>query len=383
LPPPSNASSGREPFETLQNRWYNSLTMNLPLNRRLFQIRNPANPMIHSTEEFWDLLDVVPPLSLTFHSPAQPATRFSDEYISLVSQFQDVESTLTEHIGQDNYEKWLTYLRHIHPPPPESKLPALFRRWSMLSAPSIMSAGVAKLSQSLILDRMLHRVDAYRGPQAKRIDFSLELVQAKEVVEHSMGFQFVFESESTSEKVEDTWTEGTNESPVSLWGGVTADPVLGRQFALRPVHLKISAKSYAVCTAVPGPWYSSALFSAAYTNQGTRPWPQNRSLTWEERFGPKGSMRRAIISLVLADGVNAKITSGAHFREADRLSIKNNAPNGLWPLYIPDNKSEVSNKVTFDGDGSMNIETVTQAGTLVVLGNNVMEIGQYLGHAVL
>jgi hypothetical protein len=382
LPSRSNYSSRREPFEVLQNRWYNSLAANLHLDRDLFQIGIPGNPMIHSTEDLWRLLDVVPPLSLTFHAAAHPAKRFSDEYISLVSQFQNHESTLREHIGEDNHEKWLMYLSHIHPPPPDSKLPALFRRWAMLSAPSIMAAGVAKLSQSVILSRTLNKVEPYRGPQAKTIDFSPDLAQAKDIVEHSMGFDFAFDSGSSSENVEDTWTRGINQGPVSLWGGASAESALSRQFALGPVHVKISAKSYAVCTSVPGAWYSSALLNTAYTNHGTPPWPQNPSPTWEERFGPDGTMRRAIISLVLADGVNANVSSGAHFSEADRLSIKNNASKGLWPLYVPDADGEVSNKVIFNGDDSMNIETVTQAGTLVLLGNNVMEIGQYLAHAV-
>jgi hypothetical protein len=133
---------------------------------------------------------------------------------------------------------------------------------------------------------------------------------------------------------------------------------------------------------VPGPWYSSALLNAGYTNQGTPPWPPNPKPTWQERFGPGGSLRRAIISIVLADGVNANVWSGAHFSEADRRSIENNASKGLWPLYIPDSKAVASNEVTFDGNNSTNIVTVTQPGIPIVLGNNVMEIGHYLGHAV-
>jgi len=371
-----------EPFDVLQNRWYNCVTVNLHLDRGLFQIAIPGNPLIHSTAELWRLMDIVPPLSLTFQAPSHPAKRFSDEYISLVSQFQHHETTLREEIGEDNYEKWLKYLSHIRPPPPESKLPALFRRWAMLSAPTIMSAGVAKLSQSVIVSRTLTKAQPYQGPQAKTIDFSPELTQAKEIVGHSMGFDFTFDSGSSSESVDDTWTRGIDEGPVNLWGGASADPALSRQFALGPVDVDISAKSYAVITVVPGAWYSSSLLNAAYMNRGAPPWPENPSPTWEERFGPGGTLRRAIISLVLADGINANVASGAHFSEADRLSIKNNASKGLWPLYIPDAVGEVSNGVTFNGDDSMNIETVTQAGTLVLLGNNVMEIGHYLAHAV-
>ena len=351
------------PLEILQNRWYNSLTTNLQLDRRLFQIRNPVNPMIQSTEELWNLLDCVPPLSLTFRSPAK---RLSDEYISLISQFQYPESTLRETIGDINHEKWLQYLQRLYPPPPESRLPALFRQWAILTAPSIMSAGVAKLSQTLILNRTLHSLKEYQDPHKKQIDFSPDLAQAKDIVEHSMGFSFAFDSVSSPGNVEDTWAGGVNEVPD-----------VSRHFALGPVTVDISAKSYAVCTVVPGPWYSSALLNAGYANQSGPPWPPNPNPTWQDRFGPNGTLRRGIIGIVLADGVTATVRSGAHFTEADRRSIQDNASKGLWPLYIP-----ASNVVTFDGDNSLTIETITQPGIPVVLGNNVMEIGHYLGHAV-
>jgi hypothetical protein len=364
----------------LQNRWYNSFTANLHLHRKLFQIRNPVNPLVRSSEELWGLLDCIPPLSLTFRSPAE---RFSAEYISLVSQFQYPDSGgLRESIGEANHEKWLKYLERIHPPPPESQLPALFRRWAFLSAPSIASAGASKLSQLLILNRAPQNLRAYQGPQRKTIDFSPELVQAKDIVEHSSGFRFAFESPSSPENVDDTWTGGIDYGPDGLWSDATGDLSLNRRFSLNPVTVNLSAKSYAVCTVVPGPWYSSSLLDAAFMNQGRPPWPQNPNPTWNERFGPSGSLRRVIISIVLADGVKATLSSAASFSEDDRRSIKTNASKGVWPLYIPDYAGSASNEVTFGVSNVMNIETVTQPGTLVVLGNNVMEIGYYLAHTV-
>ncbi len=381
MSPQPNTSSGLEPFDVLRNRWYNSLSKNLHLDRSLFQIRYPTNPIIHTSEDLWDLLDVVPPLSLTFHSLTHSAPRFSAEYISIITQFQYPEKSLSEIIGADNYKKWLLYLGNIHPTPVEAQLPALFRQWSILTAPSVTSAGVAWLSQTLVLHRTLHNLETYRGPQAKKIDFSPELVQANDIVKHSTGFDFAFEGEDGSDDVTDTWTGGINQGLGGLWKAADANPALSNQFALAPLHVRISAKAYAICTAVPGPWYSSALLNAGYMHPKALPWPKNPSPTWEDQFGPNGALRRTIIALVLADGITATITSEATFSKEDQHSIQHNAPNGLWPLYLPDNKDVVSNDVTFNEDDSLIIKTVTQSETLVLLGNHVMEISQYLGHA--
>jgi hypothetical protein len=42
-----------EPITILQNRWYNSLSTHLNLDRSLFQISYPLAPIIHSTQELW------------------------------------------------------------------------------------------------------------------------------------------------------------------------------------------------------------------------------------------------------------------------------------------------------------------------------------------
>lgn len=93
-------------------------------------------------------------------------------------------------------------------------------------------------------------------------------------------------------------------------------------------------------------------------------------------------MQRLIISLVVADGINVTISSSANYCAIDQQTIHNNIQNGVWPFYVPTNNSTVTNVSTFDNIKGMKIETVTQPGNPLVIGNNSLPIAQYLGHAI-
>ncbi len=118
-----------EPITILQNRWYNSLVTHLRLDRSLFQIRYPLDPIIRSNQDLWAMQNIIPPLSLTFNSSIHQNELFFDEYTAIVSQIQYPENKFREDIGEEVYQQWLSYLNNITPPPSDNKLPALFRQW--------------------------------------------------------------------------------------------------------------------------------------------------------------------------------------------------------------------------------------------------------------
>jgi hypothetical protein len=371
-----------EPITILQNRWYNSLATHLNLDRSLFQISYPLAPIIHSTRELWAIQNVVPPLSLTFNSSAYPTRVFSDEYAAVVSQLQFPLSKFRENIGEDTYQRWMTYLDKITPPPPDHQLPILFRRWSLLSAPSAMSVGVSDLSQMVLISRALDSFRPYRGPNAKMIDFREDRDQIVSTLNNSTGAVFIFDSSVTDDNVKDTWTKGNNNGLLGLWNGNDSKSSLSRQFALGHNRVSVTFKSYAVCISVPGSWYNSSLLNTAYVNQTNPPWPVNPNPNWDDIFGQDGTMRRLIISLVMADEMRATVTSDCSFCKTDQEMIQRNASYGLWPFYIPSNNETVTNMVTFDNGKEMKIDTVVQAGNPIVIGNNILSIAQYLGHAM-
>jgi hypothetical protein len=67
------------------------------------------------------------------------------------------------------------------------------------------------------------------------------------------------------------------------------------------------------------------------------------------------------------------------FNQSDQAAILQNAPNGLWPFFIP-SSDVASNQVRFDAQTGMAITTMTQPNHPLVIGENVLGIRQYLGH---
>lgn len=370
-----------EPVTILQNRWYNSIIAHLHLNRSLFQIHQSSDPMIHSDKDLWAIQNNIPPLSLTFNSSIYKNELFFDEYTAIVSQLQYPEILFKKDIGEEVYEKWLNYLKNITPPPPDSKLPIIFRNWSMISAPSVMSVGTTDLSRMVLINRILTSLQSYQGLNTKMIDFSGDYAQILNTLDNSTGVTFIFDSNFADSSIEDTWAAGNNSGLSGLWSRTCSTSRLSRRFALSHIKVNVQIKSYAVYTSVPGPWYNSSLLNIAYSNRNSSPWPINPNPTWEDVFGQSGSMQRLIVSLVVADGMNVSVTSDACFCKTDQQIIHCNASSGLWPFYIPSKNNMVTNVVIFDDVKGMKIETVAQPGNPLVIGNNILAIAQYLGQA--
>jgi hypothetical protein len=365
----------------LQNRWYNSLVANLHLDPHLFQIFQPSAPMMHSNLALWAHQDIVPPASLTLNTSVYQSDLFSDEYAAVISQLQFPESKFREDIGEENYQKWVAHLNSISPPPPVNQLPILFRQWALTHAPSVMTVGVSDLSRIVLIISALQSLQPYQGPNAKPIDFMGEYAQLVQFLGSSSGMSFSFESNATSDNVEQTWTGGNNSGLDGLWSGYSSTSRLSRTFALSQVTVSIQFQSFAVWTSTPGAWYNSSLLHTAYSNQATPPWPVNANPTWDEVFGQSGSMQYLVASLVVADGVNATVISDVNYGKTDQETIQRNVSKGLWPFYAPTSSSTTTNVVTFDNVKGMTMQIVTQPGNPFVIGNNVLAIAQYLGHA--
>ena len=220
----------------------------------------------------------------------------------------------------------------------------------------------------------------YQGRDAKPVDFIGTYAELLQVLGNSSGNSLSFDSSKTSDDVGKTWTGGKDVDLHGLWAGSSPNDRLSRRFAESKVIVSARFKAYAVWTSTPGSWYNSGLFNTAYSNQTTPPWPQDADPTWEDVFGPGGSMLRFIASLVVVDGVSSTVTSDAIYNELDQQTIRNNASRGLWPFYTPTKSDTVTNAVTFDDASGMKIKTITQPGNPLVIGANVIGVAQYLGH---
>ena len=380
-PAPGLAASPLPPMVALQNRWYNSLVGRLPLDPSMFQLVQPSGPMSPTDQALWAGLDVIPPASLTFNRSLSGAGRFFAEYAPMVGQIQFPQTALAQEIGDQNYQAWSAYLATQSPPPSDNQLPALFRNWAARNAPSVASAGIAFLSRLVLLDAAQQGLAPYQGPNAKPADFTGGYADLIQTLKASSGRNVSFDSSRTSGDVLKTWTHGVDIGVDGLWAGSGSNSRLSRKFAASRVTVTAQFQAYAPWTAVPGAWYSSSLLNVAYSSQATPPWVPDANPSWNDLFGPDGSMLRFVASLAMVDGSNITVTSDAIFGATDQRTILNYAALGVWPFYVPTG-SAVSNAVTFANTGGMEIEIVTQPGNPLVIGANVLAVARYLGHAV-
>lgn len=369
-----------DPMTRLQNRWYNCLVGQLSLSPAMFQIMQPALPLAPTDLSLWASQNLLPPASLTFDRHVESGVLFFDEYNAVASQMQFPESSFAQDIGEENYRAWKTYVNQQSPTPAENQLPALFQQWAAVNAPAVASAGVAALTEMLLANAARQALQPYQGPHAKPVDFTGTSAHLWQTLSQTSGFSLLFDSNALSVDVGNTWTGGKNVGVDGLWAGCSKNSRLSRMFAASRVTLSVLCQSFTVWASIPGSWYNSSWLNIGYSSRATPPWPANANPTWDEVFGPDGSMQRLIASLIVVDGINATVTSDAIYSLTDQHTIITNAPRGLWPFYTPANSANTSVVVTFDEVTGLKLETITQPGHPLVIGVNVLGIAAYLGH---
>ena len=364
----------------LQNRWYNALVRSLHLNPAMFQISLPVLPVMASDRALWAYQDVIPPVSLTFNRSTGESPVFSKQYLALARQINSPASSLEHEIGTGVYKEWQSYLAQQPVAPSPTEIPALFQRWAMLFAPSVALVGASNLART-VLANVAHQTPTASGaPNDGPQSFIGSYADLTNALSCSDRVSIHFHSEHASEDVQNTWTGGRNNGIQGLCAAMLPDSELSRKFALSTVVVDASFDKYAVWASIPGPWYNSSLLQAAYANRGMPPWTANSDPVYDDLFGPRGTMRYFIASLLIAEGMDVTITSTARFSDEDRKHIENSLPGGVWPFYFPDS-DVAATKVYFDGPSETTFRIAVQPRQPFVMGNNVLGIDQYLGHA--
>lgn len=381
MPTSSSHAAHIEPMTSLQNRWYNGLVADLSLSPETFQLSQPSPPIQASDVGLWAYQNVIPPASLTFNHSACDGDSFFDEYVAAALQMQFPQSVFEEDIGAENYAAWLAYLKQISPPPTPDQLPSVFQAWASVYAPSVVAVGVADLTQMALIDDAARALAPYLAPDPVPVDFAVSYAELLQALNRADGARVSFDSAATSGDVTGTWARGADSGAAGLWAGCCPASRISREFAAGRVTVEAQCRAYLVLTSTPGAWYDSALLHMAYSSPSTPPWPQNPNPSWNQLFGPDGSMRLLLASLLVVDGVEATVTSEVSYSEADRQSIRRNASKGLWPFYAPDG-TPVTNSVTFDASG-MRAQLSIRPQHPLVIGANILSTGRCLGHGAI
>lgn len=371
-------STALDPMTDLQNRWYNRLASELLADPSVAQLIQPSPLLEQEDTSLWPYENLIPPESLTFNTRMTNSARFFEEYAAVIQALQFPQDAFEKDIGTSVYQQWTVHLSQIQPPPTEDQLPGLFFEWALFNAPNVANIGQSDLNLMLTISAAKDALEPYLGSQANPADFTGSFQDLVNTLQQAGSTQFIFDSSRASNDVSQTWTNGANANFYGLLSRSDGNSQLTVKFARSNVTVNVSLR-YAVWVSMPGSWYSSFMLSLALNNKLSPPWPQTGPPTWDEIFGTQGSMPRLIGSLLVADELNVVVKSDAIYSGFDQRIVVENALNGLWPFFVPDNDRLTHNAVTFDNAGTMRVETSTAPGMPVVIGANVLDIARYLG----
>jgi hypothetical protein len=313
-------------------QWQKALASQLAMGPGTLQISRPSSLLTPSDEALWSYLDAVPPAPPVFGQAAQPFCCFSTQHDLIVNGLGFGAETLLEaRLGASAYAEWREYAGRHAPHAAPNTLPSLFLNWAMLRAPAVATTGA-----SLLASGLLARDDS--PAIAPRVKFEGTCAELRARLSSSARTAFALQFVTQSE-----------------------------------VRMNIAFTSHVVWASTPGSWYNAAALRNAFHNPDSPRWRADIGYGWKDFFGPAGKLARAVASLVVVDGITAAVTSDAAMTAEERAAIS----HGVWPFYVPDS-AIASNRFEYDSSGRVRYSLTTEAGNPTVIGQNVLDIEQYL-----
>ncbi|HEY8548256.1 MAG TPA: hypothetical protein VIL36_24525 [Acidimicrobiales bacterium] len=367
---------------SLQSQWYNAVTTGLGLDPNRFQLAQPSTPLGNTSDKLWAYFNNIPPLSLTSQFATSGGNRFYDDYVAVLSQLQSQgDGAFRRDLG-DSYGAWMSYVAALQPRPSAKELPDTFRSWALINAPDIANQGATDLAAAL--NDPIYRAQIAAGDKTKFLEgvpnFSATIADLRNAIPQSESRTVDFDSSKASSDVSHTWAKAQVSGLYEFFSGSAGGSYdqLSKKAATSGVTVKASFHNVLTFEADPGAWYVSAALAAAYHTKDNTLW-RHGTPDWDSTFGPGGNMLRFATSLVVADGINATISSTATYSESERQTIKANASVGIWPFFSFGGSGGHTTQTDFASDGSMTVTVSNPPGNPVVLGVNVEPVETYLG----
>lgn len=377
-------------FLDLQNGWYNGFLQGMGQSPNSFQMIQPAPPIASGTAAnsiLWAYYNNIPPFSLTQQFAPSGGNQFYNNYRALMSALVPSRSINVENdIGSANFKKWQAYVLNLATPPTMNQLPTLFRNWAMIAAPGVANIGSSDYA-AILLDPVataqneLTLIYTDLNGLPKPFNWSLSYNDMVTQLNSSPSRQFNFDSATMNSNVSTSWTKGGNSGFFGLWGGSTTTSSISEQFASSHIKVTASFDNVLVFADTPGLWYYSSAMGLAFANKTGNPWSAQSSINWDNTFGNNGNMQRFAANLIIASGMSVTVTSDASYSSLDQQTITSSGHAGFWPFYSGSSGSSSTNTVTFSQSGQMSITTSSIKGVPVVLGVNVLPVGQFVGHS--
>jgi hypothetical protein len=384
----------QQAMETLTAQWYNAVITGCGLDRDTFQLFQGNGTIGSTSENMWNIFDVVPPLSVShYYNPSQ-ANVFSSDYGSVVNNLIPQNSTEFQNSMGDYYAKWTAYL-DTNPPMPAGGILQLFKNWAQLH----LSPGLAQkcyteyqqVAGGVVPVAVQMWSDA--GGATSQKAYNHTIVELQDQLATVRGRSFSMNSATESSDVTDSWAKGS----VGGWYDIFAGEAGGswEKFTSSVTKsgvvvtatfdhlLTFAAAGLAKASTDPilsgyQPWYYEPALSLGYHHDDNLVW-QHGAPSWADTFGPKGNLLRTASALVVIDGVKISVRSQASFDSVEQQQIKAHAKVGFFPFFEADASGGWSNDVEFDDAGRMTMSSQSPTGNPQTLGAIVTPIGGTLG----
>lgn len=380
-------------MQTLNAQWYNAIVTGCGLDPATFQLVQGAAPLGTTSEQLWNVFDVVPPLSVSnYYNPSQ-GNVFSSDYGAVINNLIPQNSNAFQNDMGDYYSAWTTYLQA------QTSLPAggvleLFQTWSAIhmspNQAQTCYTDYQQVAQGVIPTAVSMWIKA--GGMAAQKAYNATIAQLKTQIPSAPSKTVSVNSSTASSDISHTWAKAEASGFFDIFGGGGSTSYDQLTMAMSQAGISITASfgNLLTFTAAPlaklstdpilsqyQPWYSSAALNLAYQTPDNTVWNHTHP-TWADTFGPTGNMLRTTSSLVIVDGITISMTSNVGFSSSQQTAFQAAASGGIWPFFEASASGGWSHDVSFDTAGNVTVKSTCPAGNPNILGAIVTPIGGVL-----
>ncbi len=386
--------TAEQAMSKLTAQWYNAVCAGCGLDPTTFQLVQGATPIGSTSETLWNMLDVVPPLSVSnYYNPAQ-SNVFSTDYGAVINNLKPQNADSFQNDMGDYYAQWTSYLASVTELP-QGGILALFETWSQLHMPPEQAqqcyTDYQQVAQGAVPVAVQMWLNAGGGTGGRKA-YNATINQLQSMIASAPSKQVTLDTASESADVSHSWAKTEAGGILDFFeaGGDASYDELTMK--LTSGGLVINANFQRLVTFPAGPlssvssdpilsqykpWYSSAALNLAYQHNDNTVW-KNTPPTWTDTFGPNGNMLRTSSALVVVDGITISMTSSQSYSSSEQTQIKTAIEAGFWPFFEASASGGWTHDVSFASDGSMTVNSSSPAGNPTLLGVIVTPIGGVL-----
>lgn len=370
-----------EILKKITAQWYNGFTTSMGQTTDNFQIFQPFVPLPKASGEIKlpTYMNIIPKESLSYQGA--DGLKFYGGFRDFLACLEPTRTNnLVAVIGEQNWEKFMTYIFDEHLDDKISKWPTLFRRWAMRHCPSRANSGASAIVRLILHPIAFAQVvmtDLYTKDDVPRpATWKLNYEELIDLLRDAPSLEMDFSSESSSSNIDRTWAKGKIGFKHSIFSGSASAEAerISSKFASNSITITGKFDHLTLFRCLPGTWYSRDATDLAFLNREGRPWRNNE---WGDFFGESGQLKRFASNLLMCSGMDLTVKSNVMYSDSEQNTIKTKAKAGFWPFYVK-SEGDTTTTTNFDESGKLSMNIKSPSDLPLILGLNQMPLAQYI-----